>query len=122
MTDVLNENIGKICFVYLDDILIFSKSAEEHEQHVIKIQTRLHAYGLQVKSLKCEFFQKEITFLGHTVSQRVIKPCERNVNKVLSAQTPKTARQVVSFVALASQKIHKGLFAHSQTIKRVRSS
>ena len=62
MTDVLNENIGKICFVYLDDILIFSKSAEEHEQHVIKILTRLHAYGLQVKRSKCEFFQKRSHF------------------------------------------------------------
>ena len=102
MLEVLKGYIGRFCFVYLDHILIFSSSPEEHEKHVMMVLESLNEYNLQIKSSKCEFFKTEITFLAHTISQGNIKPCDRLVNKITRAEAPKMLKQVVSFNVLIS--------------------
>ena len=54
---------------YLDDIIFFSKTEEEHLQHLEEIFTRLHNFGLKMKREKCSFFKKHIQYLGHLVSE-----------------------------------------------------
>ena len=86
----------------MDDILVFSRNLAEHEEHVRLILERLRQYGFQVKISKCEFAKQEITFLGHSVSNGVIKPHYKNLDKVIKFATPTKQAQVISFTALAS--------------------
>ena len=59
---------------YLDDIIIFSKTEEEHLQHLEEIFTRLCNFGLKMKKEKCNFFKKHIQYLGHLVLEQGLKP------------------------------------------------
>jgi hypothetical protein len=64
------------CFAYLDDILIFSRSLEEHEQHLGALFDRLRKYGILINRMKCVFRAREITFLGYKVSTVGSQPLE----------------------------------------------
>jgi hypothetical protein len=56
------------CFAYLDDILVFSRTSEEHEQHLRTLFDRLQRHGILVNPAKCVFSAPEVTFLGYKVS------------------------------------------------------
>ncbi len=68
MDAVLKNEIGRCCFVYLDDVVVFSKTFEEHMDHLGTILDRLLEHRLMVKLGKCKFAKKELLFLGHIVS------------------------------------------------------
>src|SRR5688500_11239089 len=67
MTDVLRDFLDDFAIVYLDDILIFSRTLEEHKRHVRLVLERLRANGLFAKPEKCSFHQSEIEYLGFIV-------------------------------------------------------
>jgi hypothetical protein len=73
MNTVLAPFIGKFVLVYLDDILIYSKTEEEHLSHIRTILQTLRQHKLYVKLSKCEFFKPELKFLGHIVGREGIK-------------------------------------------------
>ena len=56
--------------VFIDNILIYSRSAEEHEQHLRRVMERLRAHQLYTKFSKCEFWLQEVAFLGHVVTAK----------------------------------------------------
>ena len=68
MNEVLVDFLDEFVVVYLDDILIYSKNEAEHEEHLRKVLERLRTHALVAKRSKCEFFRKEIEFLGHIIS------------------------------------------------------
>ena len=68
MDKVLEGLVGEICFVYLDDIIIFSEDVESHEGRVKQVLDRLKSNGLQIKLKKCEFIRPTIRFLEHIIS------------------------------------------------------
>ena len=68
MDKVLDNLIGEICNVYLDDIIIFSEGLEEHKGRVKQVFDRFKKNGLQIKIKKCEFIKPSIEFLGHKIS------------------------------------------------------
>ena len=68
MDKVLENLIEEICFVYLDDIIIFSEDIESHQERVKMVIDRLKQNGLQLKLKKCEFLKSNIRFLGHVIS------------------------------------------------------
>lgn len=68
MNEVLKEYVGKICYVYLDDIIVFSTSLEEHINSLNKIFTKLQSVNLKVSLNKCDFMKKESEFLGHIIT------------------------------------------------------
>ncbi len=74
VNSVLGDMINQFVFVYLDDILIFSPSLQVHIQHVRRVLQRLLENKLFVKAEKCEFHAESVTFLGHIISTRGIKP------------------------------------------------
>ena len=68
MNKVLKDYIRKICVVYLDDIIIYSKNIHEHEKHVRMVLRKLREHNLKMKPSKCEWFKEELTFLGHKIN------------------------------------------------------
>lgn len=71
--DVLREEIGKTCHVYIDDIIIFSPDEETHIRHVDKIFKLLEKSGMRVSPEKSKFFKTDVEFLGFLVSQMEFK-------------------------------------------------
>ena len=73
MNDVLFDYLDAFVVVYLDDIVVYSKTLTEHEKHLRLVFQRLKENKLYVKPEKCEFAQEEITFLGHKISAGLIR-------------------------------------------------
>ncbi|XP_076299604.1 uncharacterized protein LOC143218356 [Lasioglossum baleicum] len=91
-----------IALAYLDDVIIPSMTVEEGLARLTTIFTVFREAGLTINLRKCHFFKSQIEYLGFEVSALGIQPSERKVECVRSFPTPKTARDVRSFVGLAS--------------------
>ncbi|PPR02502.1 hypothetical protein CVT24_001968 [Panaeolus cyanescens] len=100
VNEALRELIGKICHIYLDDIVIWSQNAEEHEAHIRLVLEALRKAKLYVNPKKTHLFQSEIKFLGHIISQRGIEADGSKVDKILEWPTPKSASEVRQFLGL----------------------
>ena len=85
---------------YLDDIIIFSKTKEEHLEHLETIFNRLREAGLKLKLQKCSFFKKHIQYLGHLISDEGIQPLSEKLESIAKMPTPKNAKQVKQFLGL----------------------
>lgn len=79
INSILRQYINKICVVYLDDILIFSSSLNEHVTNINKIFDVLRRANLKIQVDKCNFFYKETEYLGHVLTPNGMKP---NPNKI----------------------------------------
>jgi hypothetical protein len=88
------------CFAYLDDILIFSRSLAEHEQHIWALFDQLQNYGILINPGKCIFRAHEITLLGYKVSAKGSQPLEERVTHLQECQPPKTANQLRRFLGM----------------------
>jgi hypothetical protein len=89
------------CYIFIDDILIYSKNEEEHAQHLRIVLTRLREHQLYAKFSKCAFWLEEIQFLGHVLSAKGIALDPSKVKDILEWKPPTTAPQVRSFLGLA---------------------
>ena len=85
---------------YLDDIIIFSKTEEEHLQHLEEIFVRLRKFGLKMKREKCSFFKKHIQYLGHLVSERGFELLPEKLESICKMPAPRTAKEVKQFLGL----------------------
>ena len=85
---------------YLDDIIIFSKTEEEHLQHLEEIFERLRKAGLKRKLQKCSFFKKHIQYLGHLISDKGIQPLPEKLESIAKMPVPQNAKQVKQFLGL----------------------
>ena len=85
---------------YLDDIIIFSKTEEEHLEHLETIFNRLREAGLKLKLQKCSFFKKHIQYLGHLISDEGIQPLLEKLESIAKMPIPKNAKQVKQFLGL----------------------
>ena len=85
---------------YLDDIIIFSKTEEEHLQHLEEIFVRLRKFGLKMKREKCSFFKKHIHYLEHLVSERGFEPLPEKLESKHKMPAPRTAKEVKQFLGL----------------------
>ena len=82
MNKVFMEELDKFVVVFIDDILIYSRSAEEHEQHLRVILNKLWAHELYAKFSKCEFWLQEVAFLGHIITVKGVKVDPEKVKAV----------------------------------------
>ena len=98
MHDCLGELNMNWCIVYLDDIIIFSNTKEEHLNRLEAVFQKLCAAGLKLKPSKCFFFREDIEYLGHVVSGKGISTNPKKIEAVSKWPTPKTVYDVRSFL------------------------
>ena len=103
LMDVIMSGLNlNICLIYLDDIITFSKTIEEHLERLVRVFDRLRSAGLKLKPEKCTFFRHSVSFLGHVVSEAGIATDPEKVKAVADWPVPTSLREVRSFLGLAS--------------------
>jgi hypothetical protein len=87
--------------VFIDDILVYSRTEEEHEEHLHLALRKLQEHRLYAKLSKCEFWMKQVALLGHVISKGGISVDPSKVQDVLSWNTPTSVGDIQSFLGLA---------------------
>ena len=85
---------------YLDDIIIFSQIEEEHLKHIEIIFKKLKKTGLKLKELKCDFFKKEIHYLGNLISVTSIQPLPEKLDSIHNMPKPRSPKEIKQFLGL----------------------
>ena len=101
MNNVLAPYLGKFCVVYLDDVLIYSQTPEEHLRHIRLVLEQLQKHKLHVKLSKCLFGRKSVDFLGHIVAEGQVRMDPRKIEAVQDWPRPRTVTEVRGFLGLA---------------------
>jgi hypothetical protein len=102
MNEVLREFIGKFVIVYLDDIIIFSKTTAEHLKHLATVMQKLHQEKLLINMRKYSFMKKELIYLGFIISANELKMDPDKVEVIKNWPSPRNIFEVRSFHGLAS--------------------
>jgi hypothetical protein len=100
MNKVSMEYLDKFVVVFVDDILIFSKTEGEHEKHLRMVLEKFRSNQLYAKFSKCEFWLTEVAFLGHVISTGGISVDQSRVEDVLNWMPPTNASEIQSFLGL----------------------
>jgi len=100
MTATLREYLGKICHIYLDDIIVWSNTVVEHTRHIKLIMAVLRKAKLYCNPNECNFFQREVNFLGHHISECGIQPNLSKIDRILKWPEPKLSTEVCAFLSL----------------------
>ena len=100
MQRVFQVRIGNALLVFIDDLLIYTKTAEEHEEVVRWVLQRLSEEGYYANPEKCEFFMREVSFLGHIINEHGIHVQQHKVKSVADWPTPKSKKDVRAFLGL----------------------
>jgi hypothetical protein len=101
MNSVFMPELDKFVAVFIDDILVYSRNDEEHAGHLHVVLQCLRGHHLYAKFSKCDFWLKEIKFLGRNISQKGIAVDPNKVQKLMNWKPPTTVRQIQSFLGLA---------------------
>ncbi len=102
MNDIFREWLDDFVVVYIDDILIYSSSMEEHAKHLRKVFQRLKENKLYAKLEKCEFGVTKMDFLRHRITQEGLVMDDHKVKAILDWEPPKSVPALRSFLGLAS--------------------
>ena len=102
MNLALNQVTWTHCLVYLDDIIIWASSFEEHLRRLRLVSDRIQTAGLKLKPTKCQFLKREVSFLWHVISSEGIKTDPGKVETVRTWPTPVDIKELQSFLGLAS--------------------
>ncbi|KAJ9552882.1 hypothetical protein OSB04_016927 [Centaurea solstitialis] len=101
MNRVCRPMLDKSVIVFIDDILIYSKTKEDHVIHLIEVLETLRRERLYAKFSKCDFWLQEVQFLGHLVNREGIKVDPAKIEAVMKWEVPKTPTEIRSFLGLA---------------------
>jgi hypothetical protein len=102
MNHIFGPMLNKFVLVYIDDILIYSKTAEEHQQHLRQVLQVLRDHKLYAKLAKCSFGRSEVNYLGHIVSAEGVKVDPRKTAAVVNWPRPQGLSEMRSFLGLAT--------------------
>ena len=102
MNEVLKEFIGKFVIVYLDDILVFSRTKEEHLRNLNHVLKKLHQEKLLINLKKCSFMKEYLVYFGFVVSAEGLKMDPEKVKAILEWPSPRNVFEVRIFHGLAS--------------------
>ena len=102
MECVLRGLTWRVCLIYLDDVIVFSKTFEEHLANLRLVFTRFRAAGIKLKPSKCHFGRTEVPYLGHIVSKDGVRPDPDKIRAVQEFPVPRNVHEVRSFLGLAN--------------------
>lgn len=102
LTDVLRDLLNTCCILYIDDIICFSDSVANHKRDLQKIFDRLEKAGLTLNPAKCQFFQSEVKYLGHILSEEGVKPNPKLVQVIKQYPAPKSVKHVRQFLGVSA--------------------
>src|SRR5436190_24161110 len=125
INDVIRECLDKFAVAYLDDILIYSNTFEEHIEHVRLVLEKLLAHGLFVKLEKCEFHVQKISFLGFVISPEGISMDPARISTISDWPVPHSVLDVQIFLGFANfyrRFIAELAFGRSRTDSRTGSN
>lgn len=97
---VIQPFINKFAFAYLDDIIVYSPTFEQHLDHLAQVFEALRSAGLRLSPRKCHFFQAEVSFLGFIIDRQGIRPDPRLLTAIEARQPPRNAKDTASFLGL----------------------
>ena len=106
MQNTLGELNLTYCIIYLDDVIVFGHTEEEHLEHLWVVLECFREFNLKLKPSKCSFFQTEIVYLAHHVSKEGIHPSEENVHAIMEFPMPETYTEVRAFCGLSGHYCH----------------
>ena len=98
MSDLFADYLGQFLWVYIDDILIFSNTEEDHLRHIAMVCDKLKQAQFYASRKKSEFFAKSIDVLGHVIDDEGLKPAPEKISKIENWTTPRTKRQLQEFL------------------------
>jgi hypothetical protein len=101
MNKVFMEELDKFVVVFIDDILVYSATTEEHEQHLRTMLERLSQHQLYAKFSKCEFWIEEVAFLGHVLFAKAVVVDPTKIKAVKEWEQPHNVSEIRSFLGLA---------------------
>jgi hypothetical protein len=101
MNKVFMEYLDKFVVVFIDDILVYSRSEEEQEEHLHPALRKLREHRLYAKLSKCDFWMKQVAFLGHVILKGGVSVDPSKVQDVLSWNAPMSVSDIRSFLGLA---------------------
>jgi hypothetical protein len=101
MNSVFMDYLDKFVVVFIDDILIYSKNEQVHEEHLRKVLQRLRDCQLYAKLSKCEFWISKVLFLGHIINREGLAVDPRKVTTILDWKAPKDVQGIKSFIGMA---------------------
>ena len=106
------EYLDRFVVVFIDDILIYSKSDSDHEEHLGLVLQKLRDNQLYAKFSKCEFWIGKVPFLGHIISNGGILVDPAKVKEIMEWRVPTTVTEIQSFLGLAGyyRRFIKGFF------------
>ncbi|KAH9452356.1 hypothetical protein Pst134EB_033517 [Puccinia striiformis f. sp. tritici] len=124
LEEALGELVNSVCVVYLDDIVLYSDSFAEHEQHVRRVLERLRAANLYCSPKKTKLFQEKVKFLGHWISADGICADDEKVADILDWPSPRSAKGVKKFLGTVQwmKKFIDGLQKYVGTLTPLTSS
>ena len=105
------------CLIYLDDLIVFSQTAEEHLHRLRVVFNHLREYNLKLKPSKCSLFREEIDYLAHKVSKEGVQPSNINMRAIAEYTPPQTYTEIRAFLGLVGHYRHfyKGLCLNCPT-------
>jgi hypothetical protein len=101
MNSVFMPELDRFVVVFFDDILVYSECEKRHEEHLRIMQTRLREHKLYAKFSKCDFWLKEVQFLGHILSENGISVDPSKIQQVMEWKAPTSVSEIRSFLGLA---------------------
>ena len=106
---------------YLDDIIIFSQNEEKHLKHIEIIFKKLKKAMFKLKELKCDFFWKEIHYLGHLISVSSIQPLPEKLDSIHNMPKPRSPKEIKQFTLVnwLLQKICLKIFWYQQNTNKI---
>ncbi|GBG70548.1 hypothetical protein CBR_g6674 [Chara braunii] len=102
MNDIFRDILEEYVLVYLDDILVYSRTLEDHLRHLRDVLQRLRKQGFYAKLSKCRFAQRKVDFLGHHVSDQGLHMDDAKITAIAKWSVPTSAKQLCSFLGLTS--------------------
>lgn len=100
MDDILRGLVNKVCLVYLDDIITFSSSLQEHLINCKLVFDRLRKFNFKIQLDKSEFLRKEVGYLGHLITPGGVKPNPEKIKTIQRFKIPTTTKEIKGFLGL----------------------